>query len=256
MESKHIAPIILVGALGYLLGKYGGSMVNFFYPKRSQAKFLEPPRFTSEVMQYAREIGLREHPALKELRLETAKHEKARMMSAPDEANFFTLLLKTIQANKVIEIGVFTGYGTLALALGLPKNGKVLALDVNAEWPAIGKPFWEKAGVSDKIQLKIAPASESLAQLVKDESGTFDFAFVDADKANYVNYLEALLPLLRPGGLIAFDNVLWHGKVVDTKSTDPDTVGIRALNVKLQNDPRVEIAMLTIADGVTFVRKL
>jgi len=132
----------------------------------------------------------------------------------------------------------------------------VLALDVNAEWPAVGKPFWEKAGVSDKIQLKIAPALETLAPLVKDEAGTFDFAFVDADKVNYVNYFEALLPLLRPGGLIAFDNVLWNGKVIDTQVNDPDTLGIRAINEKLKSDPRVEIAMLAMADGVTFVRKL
>jgi len=178
------------------------------------------------------------------------------MMSPPDEANFFGLLLRTMKATKVLEVGVFTGYGTLNMALALPKTGKLVAMDISSEYAAIGKPYWEKAGVSDIIQLVIAPATDTLAKLVKDEAGTYDFAFVDADKSNYVNYLEAILPLLRPGGIIAFDNVLWHGSVLDPANNSVDTIGIRTLNDKLKSDNRVEIAMVAMADGVTFVRKL
>jgi len=164
--------------------------------------------------------------------------------------------MKLINAKKVIEIGVFTGYTTLALALGLPEDGKVIALDISEEFPAIGKPFWVKAGVANKIDLQIGPALEALEKLQQTQAGTFDFAFIDADKSNYSNYLSKLLPLMKKGGVLAFDNVLWSGRTADPRVQDKDTIALRALNSQLKSDMRFEIAMIPLADGVTFARVL
>jgi len=250
--SKAALPfVIAAGAIGYLLGRYAPT----WFSSTLGPKYLHPQQFTSAVMEYTLKVGMREHPALQELREATSKLPRAFMMSSPDEANFLGLLAKILDAKKVIEVGVYTGYGTLSIALGLPANGQILALDINEEYVAIGRPFWKKAGVEDKIQVKIAPATETLAKLLADgEAGTYDMAFVDADKPNYINYFEALLPLLRQGGVIVFDNMLWSGKVA-TNNNEPNTVALRRLNTILKNDPRVEIAMLVMADGVTIVRK-
>lgn len=222
----------------------------------SKAKFLDPPKVTPELYKYLLEKGTRESAILAKLREATANHPKARMMSAPDQVSFFQFFLGAINAKKVIEVGVFTGYCTLACALSLPKDGKIIACDVSEEFTSVGKPFWKEAGVEQKIDLRIAPALETLDNLITSEGQTFDFAFVDADKANYVNYFERLLKLMKKGGVIAFDNVLWHGKVLDESAKDEDTEGIRKLNSLLHGDQRVEIAMLPISDGVTFVRVL
>jgi caffeoyl-CoA O-methyltransferase len=153
-------------------------------------------------------------------------------------------------------VGVFTGYSSLAVALALPADGKIVACDVSEEWTSIGKRFWKKAGVSEKIDLRIAPAADTLQQLLDQGlAGTYDFAFIDADKTGYDSYYELCLQLLRPGGLILFDNTLWSGKVVDENSEDEDVKAIRALNAKLHRDERIDLCLLPLSDGVTMVRK-
>jgi len=197
-----------------------------------------------------------------ELRLATSKHEKARIMSSIEEICFFQLLLKLINAKNTIEIGVFTGYSALGVALALPCDGKVVACDISKEFTDIGKPFWESAGVAKKIDLILAPGTETLDKIINKklyENVTFDFAYVDADKANYVNYYQKLKKIIRKNGLIAFDNVLWGGKILDKESNDSDTVGIRKINELLKEEAdkgEIELVMLPISDGVSFVRIL
>jgi predicted O-methyltransferase YrrM len=218
----------------------------------------EPISLSSQLYAYLLSVGVRENKHLQRLRELTAAHPLARMATPPDEVSLLQFLIRLTGAKKAIEVGVFTGYSALGTALALPADGKLIALDVNEEFANIGKPVWEEAGVGEKIDLRLAPAVESLDQLIANSSelGSFDFAFVDADKVNYLNYYERLLKLIRPGGLIAFDNTLWHGKVVDESVNDEDTVAIRSLNAKLKDDPRVEITMIAIADGLTLVRIL
>jgi len=222
------------------------------------AKWQEPPKLSAELYQYLLKLGIREPGPLEKLRLETSKHEYAKIMATPEESALFTMLLKLISAKKAIEIGVFTGYSTLAIALGLSDDGKVVALDITDEYPKIGKPFWKEAKVDHKIDFRVGPAVDSLDKMLNNgEKGTYDFAFIDADKENIDRYYEQLLLLVRKGGLIAIDNVLWHGRVVDPMwVNDTETVAILALNLKLRDDPRVEIVMLPIADGVTFCHVL
>jgi caffeoyl-CoA O-methyltransferase len=161
------------------------------------------------------------------------------------------LLVRLIGARRTLEIGTFTGYSALAVALALPPDGQVVACDVSKEWTDIGRRYWQEAGVAGKIDLRLAPAVETLDRLIRERAAPFDFAFIDADKENYDNYYERALKLVRPGGIIAIDNVLWNGAVADPKRTDPETRAIDALNRKVHNDTRVDFSLLPIGDGLT-----
>jgi caffeoyl-CoA O-methyltransferase len=207
--------------------------------------------------QYLLDTSLREHPVLTELRAATAGHPRAGMQISPEQGQFMALLIKLIGARRTLEIGVFTGYSSLAVALALPSDGAIVACDVSAEFTDIGRPYWSKAGVANKIDLRIAPAVETLdALLAAGRSGEFDFAFIDADKTNYDAYYERCLQLVRPGGLIAFDNVLWDGQVAHPAAAgDADTVALQALNKKLHRDERIDLSMLPLGDGLTLARK-
>ena len=205
---------------------------------------------------YIQSISLREADILKQLREETAKLSMARMQISPEQGQLMALLVQLMGAKKTLEIGVFTGYSALAVALALPDDGKIIACDISEEYTAIAKDFWERAGVSEKIDLRIAPALETLDQLISEgETGSFDLAFIDADKRNYENYYERALTLLRPGGLILIDNVLWSGKVIDPTITDKQTQAIREFNQKLHQDSRISLSLVAIADGLTLALK-
>ncbi len=205
---------------------------------------------------YLLEVGCREPPLLARLRAETAGLEWAIMQIGPDQGQFMRLLVELIGARNTLEVGVFTGYSSLAVALGLPADGRIVACDVSEEWTAIARRYWAEAGVAHKIDLRLAPAIQTLDGLIASgRAGTFDFAFIDADKGNYGGYFERCLALLRPGGLIAIDNVLWDGAVIDPAKTDADTEAIRALNAKLATDERVTVAMVPVGDGLTLARK-
>lgn len=197
-----------------------------------------------------------ETEAQKRLRKETAKLPMAMMQIGPDQGALLTLLVAAISAKKAIEIGTFTGYSAIAIARGLPKSGKLICCDVNEEWTTIARRFWKEAGLEKCIDLKLAPALETLEELLgKGKEGSFDFAFIDADKTGYDAYYEACLKLLRPGGLIALDNMLWGGAVAYPKAKDKDTAAIRALNRKIASDARVDASLLTVGDGVMLARK-
>ena len=185
---------------------------------------------------------------------ETAKLGRIAMMQiAPEQGAFMSWLARTLGAKRVVEVGVFTGYSTLCLARGLPDDGRVLALDVNAEWTAIGRRHWEKAGVAHKIELRLGPALDTLRALPKEPA--FDLAFIDADKTGYAGYVEEILARLRTGGVILVDNVLWGGSVVNAERQDPDTLAIRAFNAAMARDPRVDAVMIPLSDGLTLLRK-
>lgn len=190
------------------------------------------------------------------LRDETAKLPRAGMQIGPDQASFLSLIVAAIGAKNAIEIGTFTGYSALAIARALPANGTLICCDVSEEWTAIARRYWKEAQLDKRIDLRLAPALDTLEALIgKGRDGTFDFAFIDADKTGYDAYYEACLKLLRPNGLIAIDNVLWSGAVADPSDNDADTKALRALNIKISNDPRVDASLLTIGDGVMLVRK-
>lgn len=200
-------------------------------------------------------VSVREHPVLTELREVTRSHPRAGMQISPEQGQFMALLLKLVGARNTLEIGVFTGYSSLVTALALPADGRVIACDVNEEYTAIGRKHWAKAGVADKIDLRLAPATATLKSLIDEgRSGSFDFAFIDADKSSYDAYYEACLKLLRPGGLIAIDNVLWGGAVAH-RAEDEDTAALQALNRKLHKDERIDLSLLPIGDGLTLARK-
>jgi predicted O-methyltransferase YrrM len=200
--------------------------------------------------------SLREPEILAQLRHETAQHPMSQMQIAPEQGQFMALVVQLLGAKKTLDIGVFTGYSALCVALALPEEGKVIACDVSEEYTAIARRYWEQAGVSHKIDLRIAPALETLDQLLAaGQAETFDFAFIDADKTNYGTYYERSLQLVRPGGLIVVDNVLWSGQVADPEVTDNRTDTIRAFNQKLHQDERVTLSMLPIADGLTLALK-
>src|SRR5262245_38764906 len=175
------------------------------------------------------------------------------MQIAPEQGAFMTWLARTLGAERAVEVGTFTGYSTLCLARGLPEHGRVLALDVSAEWTSIGRRHWEKAGVAHKIELRIGPAAESLRALPREPQ--FDLAFIDADKTGYAGYVEEILPRLRAGGVILVDNVLWGGSVVDAARQDPDTLAIRAFNEAMARDPRLDAVMIPLSDGLSLLRK-
>jgi predicted O-methyltransferase YrrM len=213
--------------------------------------------FTSDSLyEYILSASLREPEILQKLRQETASHPMSQMQIAPDQGQFMALLVQLMQAKKVLEVGVFTGYSSLAVALALPPDGKLIACDVSEEYTAIARRYWEMAGVADKIHLHIAPALETLDQLLANgEANTFDFAFIDADKSNYPGYYDRALQLVRPGGLIAVDNVLWSGRVADPQEKDNRTEAMRAFNQKLHQDERILPCLLPIADGLTLALK-
>jgi len=197
-----------------------------------------------------------EHPVLGELREATAGMKHAGMQIGVDQGRLMALLVKLIGARRTLEIGVFTGYSTLAVALALPPGGRIVACDVSEEWTAVGRAHWQKAGVADRIDLRLGRATKTLDELLAaGEAGRFDFAFIDADKENYGAYYERCLQLVRAGGLIAIDNTLWSGAVIDPAHRDADTEAIRALNDAIHRDPRVDAAMLTVGDGLTLARK-
>jgi predicted O-methyltransferase YrrM len=205
--------------------------------------------------QYLLDVSLREHPVLTELRDATRGHPRAGMQIAPEQGQFMAMLVKLLGAKKTLEIGVFTGYSSLATALALPEDGLIVACDVNEEYTNIGRRHWARAGVAHKIDLRLAPAMQTLDALIEGgHSGSFDFAFIDADKTSYDAYYERCLALLRTGGLIAIDNVLWDGEVA-LASSDPDTVALQQLNLKLHRDERVDLSMLPLGDGLTLARK-
>jgi predicted O-methyltransferase YrrM len=200
----------------------------------------------------------REHPELARLREATASHPRANMQISPEQGALLAMLVKLTGARRTIEIGVFTGYSALAVALALPAGGRILACDISDEYTRVGRPYWERAGVADKIDLVLEPALHTLdARLATGEAGRYDFAFIDADKSNYDAYYERCLKLLRTGGLIAFDNVLWSGRVADKvdPAADADTAALQLLNAKLQGDERIDVALLPIGDGLTLARK-
>ncbi len=212
--------------------------------------------FTSELYQYLLEHNLDEHPVQLQLREHTATLESSSLQIAAEQAAFMRLLVKMLGARKTLEIGVFTGYSALTVALELPEDGRIIACDINEEWTSIAREFWRRAGADGKIDLRIAPAIETLDQLIRDgENGSFDFAFIDADKASYPDYYERCLTLLRPGGLIAIDNTLWAGKLVDPTLNDPDTQAIRRINREVFEDSRVISALVNIGDGMLLALK-
>jgi caffeoyl-CoA O-methyltransferase len=205
---------------------------------------------------YLLSVSLREPDVLRRLREETAKMPQGNMQISPEQGQFMALLAELISARRYLEIGTFTGYSALAVALALPQDGQVIACDISEEFTALARPYWEEAGVADKIDLRIAPALETLDTLIAEgEKGAFDFAFIDADKTNYQGYFQRALDLIRPGGLIAVDNVLWSGAVVDPARTDDDTEAIRAFNDRLSDDPRISLSLVPIGDGLTLARK-
>jgi caffeoyl-CoA O-methyltransferase len=211
---------------------------------------------TDQVYDYLLEVSLREHPVLARLREETAELPLSIMQIAPEQGQFMRLLVQILGAKRCLEIGTFTGYSSLSVALGLPADGQIIACDVSVDFTEIALRYWAEAGVADKIDLRLGPAIETLDDLLKEgASGSFDFAFIDADKENYLPYYERCLKLIRPGGLIAVDNVLWNGSVADPEKNDADTLAIRELNEKLRDDERVDISMVPIGDGLTLARK-
>lgn len=212
--------------------------------------------YSIELRNYLWEKGLDENPVLKRLREETENHPFALMQICPEQGALMANLVRLISAKKAIEVGTFTGYSALAVALALPEDGYLLACDISEEFTSIGKPYWEEAGVSENIDLQIAPAIETLKSKIEDgESNTYDFAFIDADKINYLKYYELCLDLIRPGGVIAIDNVLWGGSVIDSARTDEDTKAIREINDFIVSDKRVNISMIPVGDGVTLAVK-
>jgi len=210
---------------------------------------------TEGLMAYLSHEGAREHPAQKRCREETQAMPMAMMQIAPEQGAFLALVVKLMEAARCLEIGTFTGYSSLSVALALPPNGRLIALDVSKEFTDKARGYWRQAGVEKKIDLRLGPGNETLDRMIAAHEGPFDFAFIDADKPNYDNYYERVLKLMRAGGLIAFDNMLWGGSVADPAATDEQTTAIRALNRKIRDDDRVDMALATIGDGVMLARK-
>src|SRR6476469_2450827 len=211
---------------------------------------------SEDLAAYVVEVGAREPEVLARLREETAAIPQHGMQIAPEEGAFLAMLAELTGSRRCIEIGTFTGYSSTAVALRLPEDGRMVCCDVSEEWTSVARKYWAEAGVTDKIDLRIGPASETLDGLLADGGeGSYDFAFVDADKSGYDGYYERLLRLVRPGGLIVFDNTLWGGEVISPDAQDKDTRAIRDLNAKLAADERITVCLLPVADGVTLARR-
>ena len=209
---------------------------------------------TEQLYDYLAKHGHNADPVLAELAKETEALGPISMMQiAPEQGTLMSILVRAIGARSAVEIGTFTGYSSICIARGLPRDGRLLCCDVSEEWTSIARKYWTKAGIADRIELRIAPAVETLRQLPADY--TVDFAFIDADKVSYRDYYEALLPRLRPNGLIAFDNVLWMGQVLDPNPSSDDTRALQALNDFIANDRRVQAVMISVSDGLTIARK-
>ncbi|WP_419799347.1 MAG: O-methyltransferase [Terasakiella sp.] len=214
-------------------------------------------RLDDKLDAYVRRVGMRESEPLRKLR----KHSKKTLVNAqlaimPEEAGFLDLLVRLCGAKRIVEIGVYAGYSTLALAQALPEDGYLVALERDERFPPVGRPFWEEAGVAHKIDLRLCDANEGIEKVLQENGpDSFDFAFIDADKASYMNYYEKSLELVKPGGVICVDNVLWYGRVVDEKDITHQTAAIRAINEHIVADDRVDMSMLTLGDGLTVVRK-
>ena len=211
---------------------------------------------TESLYEYLLSASLREPDLLRQLREETAAQPDARMQISPEQGQFMGLLARLMGARRCLEIGVFTGYSSLAVALALPDAGRIVACDVSERWTAVARRYWAAAGVAHKVELRLAPALETLAQLrAAGGTGSYDFVFIDADKENYVGYFERALELVRPGGLIVADNTLWSGRVADPENAEPDTVALRHFNEHLHRDERIDLSLVPIGDGLTLARK-
>jgi len=211
---------------------------------------------SDELHEYLLSVSLRESDAMRRLREATADHPKSEMQIAPEQAQFFQFLVRLIGARRALEIGVFTGYSAMAVAEALPSTGEIVACDVSEEYTTVAREHWNEAGIADRIDLRIAPAAETLQAMIDEgQSGTFDFAFVDADKEQYDTYYERSLQLLRPGGVVALDNVFRDGRVTDSDTEEESVRAIQRLNEKLHDDERVDLTMLPLADGVTLAMK-
>lgn len=211
---------------------------------------------SDELYRYLLDVSLRESPLLRRLREETARDPLARMQIAPEQGQFMSLLVRLLGARRAIEVGVFTGYSSLCVAAALPDDGALVACDVSEEWTAIARRYWQEAGLAHKISLRLAPALDTLDALLRDGGqASFDFVFIDADKVNYRHYYERALALLRPGGVVAVDNVLWGGSVADARNAEPNTVAIREFNRTLHEDTRIDLSLVPVGDGLTLARK-
>ena len=207
------------------------------------------------VHDYLLDVSLREKDVLRRLREETASRENADMQIAPEQGQFMALLVRLIGAERTLEVGTFTGYSALVVAFALPSHGRVTACEISQEYAAIARRWWQEAGVAEKIELRVAPAAESLDRMLEEGlAGRFDFAFIDADKAGYLDYWERCLRLVRKGGLIAVDNVLWDGRVADPANDEESTIAIRAFNARAQSDDRVDLSLVPVGDGLTLAR--
>ena len=216
----------------------------------AKSKFVDP-----KIQEYIIATAVREHPVLRELREETSALENARMAIGPEQGQLMALLAHAIGARRYLEIGVFTGYSSLAMGLALPEDGYILACDVSEEYTSVARRYWAKAGVAQKIDLRIAPALETLDRAISERCTPFDMAFVDADKQSVNDYYESALRLVRPGGFILVDNVLWGGAVLDVRDEDPDTRALRQVSVRAGQDERVDVALSPVGDGLLVARK-
>ena len=209
-----------------------------------------------ELHEYLLSVSLREPDVMQRLRTETAEHPRSEMQIAPEQGQFLRFLVRLIGVRRSIEVGVFTGYSALAIAMELPPTGTLVACDVSEEYTGVARRYWVEAGVADRIDLRIAPAEETLSALLEDgQDGTFDFSFIDADKETYDTYYEQSLKLLRPGGVIALDNMFRGGRVTDPEVEEESVRAIQRLNEKLRDDERIDLSMLPLADGVTLAMK-
>lgn len=211
---------------------------------------------TGELYDYFLDVSLRENDVLRRLREETGSLEKGHMQISPEQGQLMTLLVDLMGARRALELGTFTGYSALCIALGLLEDGELIACDIDEEWPSFGRRYWVEAGVSDKIEFRPGRAGDTLADLIAaGREGDFDFVFIDADKRGLDDYYEKSLTLVRPGGLIAVDNTLWHGKVAEDGVADDDTMAIRGFNAKVVDDRRVDLSLVPIGDGLTLLKK-
>ena len=212
-------------------------------------------QLTDSLHAYLLANSVREPPVLRRLREVTAALPNSNMQISPEQGQFMQMLVRLTGARRCIEIGTFTGYSSLAVALALPADGHIIACDVNSDWTSLARQFWREAGVDSRIELKLQPALRTLEEIERAGRGGFDFAFIDADKTNYLAYYEKLLGLMRPGGLITVDNTLWGGRVADESDDSADTVALRAFNAQVYEDERVDMTLLPLGDGLTLLRK-